>query len=78
MMTAAKTAEKELPWTPKHVANLWTSYKIMDGAYEGLGFGAGFNFVDQTYINITNHFLAPSYTTVGATVFMTGKNTESV
>lgn len=41
----------------------------MDGAYEGLGFGAGFNFVDQSYINIINHFLAPAYTTVGATVF---------
>lgn len=60
---------KRIAWTPKHVANLWTSYKVMDGAYEGLGFGAGFNFVDKTYINITNHFLSPSYTTVGATVF---------
>lgn len=60
---------KRIAWTPKHVANLWTSYKIMDGSYEGLGFGAGFNFVDKTYINITNHFLAPAYTTVGATVF---------
>lgn len=65
----SKDSGKRIAWTPKHVANLWTSYKIMDGAYEGLGFGAGFNFVDQTYINITNHFLAPSYTTVGATVF---------
>ncbi|MBL1222578.1 TonB-dependent receptor [Chryseobacterium sp. L7] len=60
---------KRIAWTPKHVANLWTSYKIMDGSYEGLGFGAGFNFVDKTYINITNHFLSPAYTTVGATVF---------
>lgn len=60
---------KRIAWTPKHVANLWTSYKIMDGSYEGLGFGAGFNYVDKTYINITNHFLAPAYTTVGATVF---------
>ncbi|WP_080778812.1 TonB-dependent siderophore receptor [Chryseobacterium phocaeense] len=60
---------KRSAWSPKHVANLWTSYKVMDGAYEGLGFGAGFNFVDKTYINITNHFLSPSYTTVGATVF---------
>lgn len=64
-----KDAGKRIAWTPKHVANLWTSYKIMDGAYEGLGFGAGFNFVDKTYINITNHFLAPSYTSVGATIF---------
>ncbi|CAH0167564.1 TonB-dependent receptor [Chryseobacterium sp. Bi04] len=64
-----KDAGKRIAWTPKHVANLWTSYKIMDGAYEGLGFGAGFNFVDKTYINITNHFMAPSYTSVGATIF---------
>ncbi|KMQ64255.1 TonB-dependent siderophore receptor [Chryseobacterium sp. FH2] len=60
---------KRIAWTPKHVANLWTSYKIMNGTYEGLGFGAGFNYVDKTYINITNHFLAPSYTSVGATIF---------
>lgn len=65
----SKDNGKRIAWTPKHVANLWTSYKIMDGAYEGLGFGAGFNFVDKTYINITNHFLSPAYTTVGATVF---------
>ncbi|NIF06272.1 TonB-dependent receptor [Chryseobacterium sp. Tr-659] len=65
----SKDAGKRSAWSPKHVANLWTSYKIMDGAYEGLGFGAGFNFVDKTYINITNHFLAPAYTTVGATIF---------
>lgn len=65
----SKDSGKRIAWTPKHVANLWTSYKIMDGAYEGLGFGAGFNFVDQSYINIINHFLAPAYTTVGATVF---------
>lgn len=65
----SKDNGKRIAWTPKHVANLWTSYKIMDGAYEGVGFGAGFNFVDQSYINITNHFLAPAYTTVGATVF---------
>lgn len=64
-----KDAGKRVAWAPKHVANLWTSYKIMDGTYEGLGFGAGFNFVDKTYINITNHFLAPAYTTVGATIF---------
>lgn len=64
-----KNAGKRVEWTPKHVANLWTSYKIMGGTYEGLGFGAGFNFVDKTYINISNHFLAPAYTTVGATVF---------
>lgn len=60
---------KRVAWAPKHVANLWTSYKMMDGTLEGLGFGAGFNFVDKTYINITNHFQSPSYTTVGATAF---------
>ncbi|WP_284462155.1 TonB-dependent siderophore receptor [Chryseobacterium sp.] len=65
----SKDAGKRSAWTPKHVANFWTSYKIMNGAFEGLGFGAGFNFVDKTYINIGNHFLAPSYTSVGATIF---------
>lgn len=60
---------KRVAWAPKHTANLWTSYKFSEGMVEGLGFGAGFNFVDKTYINITNHFLAPAYTTVGATVF---------
>lgn len=62
-------AGKRSAWTPKHVANFWTSYKIMNGTYEGIGFGAGFNFVDKAYINIVNHFLAPAYTSVGATIF---------
>lgn len=65
----SKNAGKRIAWTPKHVANLWTSYKMLDGDYEGVGFGVGLNYVDKTYINIINHFLAPSYTTVGATIF---------
>jgi iron complex outermembrane receptor protein len=26
---------EKIAWTPKHVANLWTSYKIMDGTMKG-------------------------------------------
>lgn len=65
----SKDNGKRIAWTPKHVASLWTSYKFLNGTVDGLGFGAGFNYVDKSYINITNHFLAPAYTTVGATVF---------
>ncbi|WP_185216505.1 TonB-dependent siderophore receptor [Sphingobacterium mizutaii] len=56
-------------WTPKHVANLWTSYKFLDNGVKGLGFGAGFNYVDKVLMNIADDFYIPSYAVVNGTVF---------
>ena len=60
---------KKMTWSPRHVANLWTSYKISEGHLEGLGFGMGINYVDKTKMNQANSFHVPAYTLVGATAF---------
>lgn len=56
-------------WTPKHVANFWTSYKILDGKVHGLGFGAGMNHVGESYMNVEGTFKIPSSTVLNATAF---------
>ena len=65
----SKDNGKKMTWSPRHIANLWTSYKITEGDWEGLGFGAGLNYVDKAKLNQTNAFHVPAYTIVGATVF---------
>ena len=57
---------------PEHVANFWASYRLMKGALEGLGFGAGVNYASENAItnnNVTGKFILPAYAVYGATVF---------
>jgi len=61
--------DQRAPWTPVHVANLWASYKLLEGKVKGLGFGAGFNHAGKTYMEISNKFSVPAYTIVSATAF---------
>jgi len=61
--------DKRMPWTPKHVANLWISYKLLDGKTKGLGAGIGANYAGNTYMEISNKFSVPAYTIFGASVF---------
>ncbi len=56
-------------WTPKLMGNMWASYKFLDGAIKGLGFGAGFNYVDKVYLSVQNKFYVPQNTIFNATVF---------
>ncbi|MEO0376164.1 MAG: TonB-dependent siderophore receptor [Cyanobacteria bacterium P01_A01_bin.17] len=51
----------QLPSAPAHSANLWTTYEIQSGALRGLGFGAGFNFVDRRVGDLENSFELDSY-----------------
>ncbi|AQX10355.1 TonB-dependent siderophore receptor [Elizabethkingia ursingii] len=60
---------KRLIWTPKHVGNVWASYKFQSGAVEGLGLGIGANFVDKTKLDYVSGYLVPSYVNLGATIF---------
>ncbi|MDE5470421.1 TonB-dependent receptor [Elizabethkingia meningoseptica] len=60
---------KRLIWTPKHVGNLWASYKFQSGAVEGLGLGIGANFVDKTKLDYVSGYLVLSYVNLGATIF---------
>ncbi|WP_270087426.1 TonB-dependent siderophore receptor [Sphingobacterium sp. SYP-B4668] len=56
-------------WSPKHVANFWTSYKFLDNRIKGLGFGAGMNYVGSVLMDFEDDFTIPSYTVVNATAF---------
>ena len=51
----------QLPSAPNHSASLWTTYEIQAGDLQGLGFGLGFNFVDQRAGDLANSFDVDSY-----------------
>ncbi|MEO0827720.1 MAG: TonB-dependent siderophore receptor [Cyanobacteria bacterium J06642_9] len=51
----------QLPSAPRHSTNLWTTYEIQSGDFQGLGFGLGFNFVDRRAGDLANSFEVDSY-----------------
>ena len=65
----ASTQGKRMVWTPKNVANVWTSYKFLDGRIKGFGIGVGLNHVDKVYLDLDEVFATPAYTVFGATAF---------
>ncbi len=54
---------------PEHSANLWLTYRIQDGFFEGLGFGGGFNYVDDRFGDNDNTFRLEGYTLGNAAIF---------
>jgi iron complex outermembrane receptor protein len=54
---------------PEHSFNLWTSYEIQAGDFQGLGFGLGFFFVGDRQGNLGNSFTLPSYLRTDAAIF---------
>jgi len=64
-----KTAGKRVPWAPRQVVNVWTSYKFLTGAAKGFGLGAGLNYVDRVYQDVNEKFSVPPCTTISATTF---------
>ncbi|PXY46531.1 TonB-dependent receptor [Flavobacterium hydrophilum] len=56
-------------FAPKNIANLWISYKIMNGKLSGLGLGAGGNYVSDSWYNTTNTFIFNGYTVANASIF---------
>lgn len=59
----------DLRGVPEHSASLWTSYEIQSGDAQGLGFGLGFNFVDDRAGDLDNSFRADSYFLTNAAIF---------
>ena len=53
---------------PENNFNLWTTYDIQSGALEGLGFGLGFNYVDERFGNNANDFMLDSYFLTNAAI----------
>lgn len=60
---------KYITASPKDVVNLWVSYYITRGKTKGLGFGAGGNYVADSWFEATNTFVLPSYTLLNLAVF---------
>lgn len=57
---------------PKHLANLWLSYRAGKGKWNGLGAGFGGNYASENVITntqVTGAFTLPSYTVMNATLF---------
>ena len=59
---------------PEHSASLWTTYEIQQGNLQGLGFGAGFNFVGERQGGLPNNFSVDSYFLTNAALFYHREN----
>ncbi|PSO61081.1 MAG: hypothetical protein BRC36_12445 [Cyanobacteria bacterium QH_2_48_84] len=59
---------------PEHAASLWTTYEILRGDLQGLGFGAGLFYVGQRQGNLENTFSLPSYLRTDAAVYYRRNN----
>ena len=66
----ATRAGNQLRFSPKHMANFWTSYELKNG----LGAGVGANYVGENFTNSNNSYELPAYFTLDATVFFNHKN----
>ena len=53
---------------PENNFNLWTTYDIQAGSLEGLGFGLGFNYVDERFGDNDNSFQLDNYFLTNAAV----------
>lgn len=63
-----------LDGNPLHSANLWTTYEIQTGALQGLGVGAGFNYVSDRFGDLDNSFKLGSYFLTNAAIFYRRNN----
>lgn len=55
---------------PENTANLWTTYEIQSGDFQGLGLGLGLLFVGERQSNLPNDdFQLPSYVRADAALF---------
>ncbi|MGF1480067.1 MAG: TonB-dependent siderophore receptor [Cyanophyceae cyanobacterium] len=54
---------------PEHSASLWTTYELQQGNLQGLGFGIGFNFVDEQQGDLENTFELDSFFLTNAAIF---------
>ncbi|MEM1254638.1 MAG: TonB-dependent receptor [Cyanobacteria bacterium P01_H01_bin.21] len=57
-----------LPGVPEHSASIWSTYKIQSGDLAGLGFGLGFNWVNERQGDLDNSFGLDSYFLTNAAI----------
>ena len=61
--------------TPKHMANMWMSYKIVKGNdWRGLGIGFGGNYSSSSYFDDTNTFSIPDALVLSSSIFFERKD----
>lgn len=64
---------EQKPNAPKNTFNVWSKYVIKQGAYSGLGFGIGYDYVGQRYGSIVRDPelipIFPSYGLVNAALY---------
>ncbi|MCD8404966.1 TonB-dependent receptor [Tenacibaculum dicentrarchi] len=65
-----KKAGNALPFTPKHLANLWVNYELEDG----LGFGVGGNYTSDNYTNSDNSYTLPAYLLLDGAIYYQKNN----
>ena len=59
----------QIPNTPYHAFNLWTTYEIQEGDFQGLGAGLGAFFVGDRAGDLDNTYEIPSYFRTDAAIF---------
>ncbi|MFB2772368.1 TonB-dependent siderophore receptor [Pelatocladus sp. BLCC-F211] len=59
----------QLPNTPYHSFNLWTTYEIQKGDLQGIGFGLGLFFAGDRAGDLGNTYDLPSYLRTDAAIF---------
>ena len=67
----------KLTGIPDNSASLWTTYELQKGSLQGLGFGAGFNFVGERQGGLPNSFSVDSYFLTNAALFYSRDNWQA-
>ena len=67
----------KLTGIPDNSASLWTTYELQKGSLEGLGFGLGFNLVDERQGGLPNSFSVDSYFLTNAAFFYSRDNWQA-
>lgn len=60
---------QQKPNAPKNMANIWTRYNVNRGLFNGLGIGAGANYVDKRSLSLNLAQGIPNYTLVNAALY---------
>ncbi len=64
---AAKVGD-EVRNVPDHIFSGWAHYRLQEGFFEGLGFGAGVSYYTEQQGDLPNTFKLPAYTLVDAAI----------
>lgn len=65
----AKEIGRQKPNAPKHTGSFWTKYVFTKGPLDGLGFGAGGNFVTERNVSLSDVQTLPGYAICNAALY---------